>query len=186
MYISTGVDIDSDHKAGRRTGFNVRDIFEPRHLLPRPDTLNSRYRQPRLIQRSRGAVGGPTEVIRGCQAEQGGVRYAQNRPSGHIGVTFYIEYKLLSGTASPLPGTRTKLSRELLAEEGLERFTVLSKLTNALVELVRRHLVLAQRPAELSLVVDVGDFRDEVALGSYTQRSARRMEQKGTISTYRS
>ena len=50
------------------------------------------------------------------------------------------------------------LRGDLLAEEGLEGLTVLRELTDTLVELVRRHLVVAKRPAELGLVVDVRDL----------------------------
>ena len=55
---------------------------------------------------------------------------------------------------------------DLLAEEGLEGLTVLRELTDTLVELVRRHLVVAKRPAELGLVVNVRDLRKRVGGGS--------------------
>ena len=50
------------------------------------------------------------------------------------------------------------LRGDLLAEEGLEGLAVLRELADALVELVGRHLVLAERPAELGLVVDERDL----------------------------
>lgn len=59
-----------------------------------------------------------------------------------------------------MPRQRTRLSREFLFEEVLEGLAVLSELLDALVELVERHLVLEQGPAELSLVVDIGDLGD--------------------------
>ena len=54
-----------------------------------------------------------------------------------------------------------RLGGELLADELLEGLAVLSELLDALVELVERHLVLEEGPAELGLVVDVRDLRDE-------------------------
>ena len=47
-----------------------------------------------------------------------------------------------------------RLGGELLAEEGLEGLAVLSELLDTLVELVERHRVLEEGPAELGLVVD--------------------------------
>ena len=53
-------------------------------------------------------------------------------------------------------GNRSSL--ELRAEEALESLAVLRELADTLVELVGRHLVFAERPAELGLVVDVRDL----------------------------
>jgi hypothetical protein len=49
-------------------------------------------------------------------------------------------------------------STQPLAEEALKSLAVLSKLLNTLVQLVERHLVLEEGPAELRLVVDEGDL----------------------------
>ena len=54
---------------------------------------------------------------------------------------------------------------ELLADEALEGLAVLSELLDTLVELVERHLVLEQRPAELGLVVDERDLLDRGGVG---------------------
>ncbi len=59
--------------------------------------------------------------------------------------------------------TANRLRPELLAEKVLEGLAVLRELADTLVKLVRRHLVLAQCPAELSLVVNVRDLGDGLA-----------------------
>ena len=64
--------------------------------------------------------------------------------------------------------TCPNLSRELLAEQLLEGLAVLGELLDTLVELVERHLVLEESPAELGLVVDKRDLRQRLALGSYS------------------
>lgn len=51
-------------------------------------------------------------------------------------------------------------SRELLAEEVLEGLAILGELLDTLVQLVERHLVLKELPAELGLVVDIRDLLD--------------------------
>ena len=61
------------------------------------------------------------------------------------------------------PNRCAPLCGELLAEEVLQCLTILSELPDTLVELVRRHLVLAEGPAELGFVVDVGDLGDRLA-----------------------
>ena len=52
------------------------------------------------------------------------------------------------------------LSRDLFLEETLEGLAVLSEFPNTFGELVRGHLVLEKGPAELGLVIDVGDLRE--------------------------
>ena len=70
-------------------------------------------------------------------------------------------------------GNRSSL--ELRAEEALESLAVLRELADTLVELVGRHLVLAQCPAELGLVVNVRDLGNRVGAlgwkGAYAVRS---------------
>ena len=44
---------------------------------------------------------------------------------------------------------------QLVLQHLLERRTVLRKLPDALVQFIERHRLLKQRPAELSLVIDV-------------------------------
>lgn len=51
------------------------------------------------------------------------------------------------------------LDRKLLAKELLEGLAVLSELLNTLMELIKRHLVLEEGPAEIGLVVNEGDLR---------------------------
>ena len=48
---------------------------------------------------------------------------------------------------------------ELLLEQVPESVAVLGELLDTFVQLVEGHLVLEELPAELGLVVDVGDFR---------------------------
>ena len=60
-----------------------------------------------------------------------------------------------------------RLGGELLAEEGLEGLAVLGELLDALVELVKGHGVLEERPAELGLVVNVRNLSKRLLLGSY-------------------
>ena len=55
---------------------------------------------------------------------------------------------------------QARLGGELLLEQILKSRAVLSELFDALVELVKRHLVLKQSPAELGFVVDERDLRD--------------------------
>lgn len=50
------------------------------------------------------------------------------------------------------------LSRELLTEDVPKRVSILSELLDTLVQLIKRHLVLEQLPAELGLVVNVRDL----------------------------
>ena len=57
------------------------------------------------------------------------------------------------------------LRRELLLEDLLQGLAVLGELLDALMELVERHLVLEERPAELGLVVDERHLRDRLGLG---------------------
>ena len=57
------------------------------------------------------------------------------------------------------------LRRKLLLEDFLQGLAVLGELLDALVELVERHLVLEERPAELGLVVDERHLRDRLGLG---------------------
>lgn len=59
------------------------------------------------------------------------------------------------------------LSLELFAEDILESLTVLGKLPDALMQLLKCHLLGQQRPAEFRLVVDKGDLFDGCASGSY-------------------
>ena len=66
---------------------------------------------------------------------------------------------LLSYFTSHLP-----LSRELPAKEVLEGLAILSELLDTLMQLVERHLVLEEGPAELGLVVDEGHLLDRLAL----------------------
>ena len=58
-----------------------------------------------------------------------------------------------------------RLCLQLLPEKLLQGLTVLGKLLDTFVQLVKGHLVLEKCPAELGLVVDVGDFRDRLCLG---------------------
>lgn len=58
-----------------------------------------------------------------------------------------------------------RLCGELLRKHLLEGLTILSELLDTLVQLVERHLVLEQCPAELGLVVDVGDLGEVLVLG---------------------
>lgn len=51
-------------------------------------------------------------------------------------------------------------SGNFFAEDALELCTVLCEFLDALVELVKRHLVLEEGPAELGLVVDERDLGD--------------------------
>jgi hypothetical protein len=53
-----------------------------------------------------------------------------------------------------LPTAAGRSGGDLLGEEVLEGRAVLGELLDALVQLVERHLVLEERPAELGLVVD--------------------------------
>jgi hypothetical protein len=62
---------------------------------------------------------------------------------------------------------------QLLPQQPLQRLTVLGKLLDPLVQLVERHLVLQQRPSELGLVVDEGDFRDRVGAGGWKEVKKR-------------
>lgn len=57
------------------------------------------------------------------------------------------------------------LGSDFSLEEGLESLAILSKLLDALVELIEGHLFLEEYPAELWLVVDVRNFGDGVCLG---------------------
>lgn len=50
-------------------------------------------------------------------------------------------------------------------QEGLEGSTILSELPDALVELVERHLIIEQRPAELGFVINEGDLLQGLTLG---------------------
>ena len=70
------------------------------------------------------------------------------------------------------------LRGDLLAEEGLEGLAVLRELADALVELVGRHLVLAQCPAELGLVVNVRDLGNWVGGLGCTSVDAVRSQSK--------
>ena len=54
------------------------------------------------------------------------------------------------------------LRRQLLFQEVLESLAILSELLDTLVELVERHRVLEQCPAELGLVVDVRNLGELV------------------------
>lgn len=58
------------------------------------------------------------------------------------------------------------LSIELLLQQVLEGLAILSELLDTLMEFFKRHRVLKQCPAELGLVVDVGDFRNGFGLES--------------------
>jgi len=53
-------------------------------------------------------------------------------------------------------------SCEALLEDRAQGITILSELLDTLVQLVERHLVLEEFPAELGLVVDVRDLGDLV------------------------
>ena len=57
------------------------------------------------------------------------------------------------------------LCLQLLPEKLLQGLTILRELLNTFVQFVEGHLVLEKCPAELGLVVDVGDFRDRLSLG---------------------
>ena len=57
-------------------------------------------------------------------------------------------------------------SQDLLAEQLLKRLAVPREPTNTFVQLVVRHLIFAQSPAEFRLVIDVRNLRDRLALGS--------------------
>ena len=61
-------------------------------------------------------------------------------------------------------------SLQFFLENGLERLTILSELLDPLMKLVEGHRFLEQRPPELRLVVDEGDFRDWVGGGSYNDQ----------------
>ena len=61
-------------------------------------------------------------------------------------------------------GVKTVLSSDFSLEEVLKSFAVLSKLLDTLMELIKRHLFLEERPAELWLVVDIGYFGNRVSL----------------------
>ena len=74
--------------------------------------------------------------------------------------TAAIELHLPSGNTA----RQDPLCGELLTEELLQGLAVLSKLADTLVQLVCRHLVLAECPAEFSLVVDVRHLGDGLAL----------------------
>lgn len=58
------------------------------------------------------------------------------------------------------------LSRDLLAEELLERLSIVGELLNTLVQLVECHLILKELPSELGLIVYVGNLCDGLALCS--------------------
>lgn len=71
--------------------------------------------------------------------------------------------------ASPSLDSSTPLNhlhRKLLPEELPEGDGVLSKFLDALMELVERHLLLEECPAELRLVVDERNLWDRLALRS--------------------
>ena len=72
-------------------------------------------------------------------------------------VLSYTLRSTLTEASRSLWGTH-RSRRELLTEELLEGVAVLGELLDALVQLVERHLLLEQLPAELGLVVDVGDL----------------------------
>ena len=57
--------------------------------------------------------------------------------------------------------------RELLPQQFLQSLTVLREFLDPLVELVERHLVLEQLPAELWLVSDVRHLRHGMSFGGY-------------------
>ena len=71
------------------------------------------------------------------------------------------------------PNRYAPLCGELLAEEVLQCLTILSELPDTLVELVGRHLVFAERPAELGLVVDERHLLESLALGRCDALSPR-------------
>ena len=75
----------------------------------------------------------------------------------------------LRATSTAETSRRENLSRDLLLEQILEGLTILSEFLDTLMQLIKRHLFLEQRPAELGLVVDEGDFGDRFALGGYFQ-----------------
>lgn len=80
-------------------------------------------------------------------------------------------YRLLPSSINVTVATiEDNLSLDLLPEKVLERLAILSELLDTLVELIERHLVLEERPAELSLVVDKGDLGDVGGLGGYRDR----------------
>ena len=76
----------------------------------------------------------------------------------------YIQQHIATRTAQ-------RSSRQFLPENALERIPVLGKLLDALVQLVERHRVLEERPAELGLVVDEGDFRDRVGFCGWRRKT---------------
>jgi len=67
----------------------------------------------------------------------------------------------------PCHSNRWPLCGDFALEEFLERLAILGELLDTLVELIEGHLVLEEGPAELWLVVDVGNLGDGVGLGSY-------------------
>lgn len=54
------------------------------------------------------------------------------------------------------------LCLQLLSKQSLESFTILCKLLDTLMELVKCHLILQKNPAELWLIVDIGHFGEFV------------------------
>ena len=56
---------------------------------------------------------------------------------------------------------------QLFLQEVLQRITILCKLSDPLVQLVKGHRVLKQCPAELGLAVDIGNLGNGLGLGSF-------------------